>query len=48
MYPELTGGINMNITPEILAPILQYDDPELPKSIQAAIRGGAEAGGFFG
>ena len=31
-----------------LAPILQYDDPELPKSIQAAIRGGADAVGFFG
>lgn len=33
---------------KILAPILQYDDPELQKSIQAAIRGGADAVGFFG
>ena len=33
---------------KILAPILQYDDPELSKSIQAAIRGGADAVGFFG
>lgn len=33
---------------KILAPILQYDDPELPNSIQAAIRGGADAVGFFG